>query len=199
METKNLSSKACELLIEQMAAAQAEILKNETLISQIKKAIYLSKKSLIEELINGKVFKIDDRQYVALRFDSHQYDDGNMLFSIYFGLDPHQAVQLKPKYLSREEKKLLKQYTEYFDLCKEGVYINGYEAVSVCQDLFKQKHHFLLYRVCEWDIKLEKALCKGFFNGTCLKVPVRQEDGINEVPLEDLVYTSGSYDDVCVL
>jgi len=199
MEKTNLSSKACELLYEQIATAQAEILKNETLISQIKKAIYLSKKNMVEELIDGKVFKIDDRQYVALKFDTFQYDNGDMYFSIFFGLDPHQAVQINTKYLGREERKLLKQYTEFFDLCKKGCYINGYEAESVCRELYKQKHHFLLYRVTEWDVKLEKGQCKGFFNGPCLSVPVKQEDGVKQVPLEDLIYTSANYDDICIL
>jgi hypothetical protein len=199
MEKTELSGKACELLFEQIATAQAEILKNETLISQVKKAIYLSKKSMVEELINGKVFKIENRQYVALDFHSYQQDNGDMNFTIYFGLDPHQAVQLKPKNLGREEKILLSQYTELYDLCKKGRCMNGYEAVSVCEELYKQKHHFLLYRVCDWEVKLEKGQCKGFFNGPCLSVPVKQEDGIKQVPLEDLVYTSGDYDDVCVL
>lgn len=66
METSIYSKQVCELLAQQLATEQAEVLKHQAIVEGIQKTIFDKKKEIIKRIVNNYFFSFEDKLYSAL-------------------------------------------------------------------------------------------------------------------------------------
>lgn len=167
------SSEVCELLARELVTEQAELLKHEVLVKEIKAKLIEGKKQLIKKLIVGETFLIDGKKRTALDVAFEDNNEG-IWVSFIFGLYPSEII--KPQDLTEKEKELLKEYCDYLldfkDVLADWA---GRDAIDCARKLWIHEHEMYLTTVEDFDIDLSNATTPGFFEQTGLMVYERDK------------------------
>ena len=175
------------MLAEQMASLQADLVKNEVLVKEIKNVLVEKKKEQIRRCIEGNTFKIDGKGYTALGFNCFDCYD-HIAIRITFGLEPS-SFSFKTKNLNANEKRLVKRYVELYNNGAFAFTDELTKAEFVARELESEKHEAKLTTTYAWDIDYGKTMYKGFFDKTCITLPIHQnDDTVVETDLEDLYW-----------
>ena len=158
----------CEQLARELVTEQAELLKHEVLVKEIKAKLVEGKQQLIRKLISCREFFLDGKNQLALyvSFDE-RWDD--LRVSVTLGLDPDAPTLTAP--LTKKERELFQEYRNMYLYCKESHDDSaGYYAIELAKDLEKLKSGIKLTYVTCWDIDFGKATTPGFFEQSGLVV-----------------------------
>ena len=174
------SSQVCEQLARELVTEQAELLKHETLVKEIKAKLVEGKKQLIRKLIDGKTFLINGKKRTVLLVEFDEYQD-NMRVELTMGLDPDE-IDL-PSSMTRKEKEFLMDYKDYLLIIHEDQSEWAcIDALEIANELKSLKHGIYLSYGTVWEIDFSNATTPGFFEQSGLEV--RDEGGC--YMLEDL-------------
>ena len=170
METNIYSNSVCELLAQQYATEQAEVLKHQAIVESISKTIFDKKKEIIKRIVNNYFFNFDGKVYSALDLDFGECAN-TLIVSITFGEDP---VYIDQEGLTRRETELLKQYWKEFDRSidfkdKEA----GHHAVRAAEDLCWLKNRISLLKHEAYAFNIDHAVKPGFFEETGIRIWTR--------------------------
>lgn len=175
------SSQVCEQLACELVTEQAQLLKHEALVNELKATIVEGKKQLIKKLILGKEFLLEGKRMVAIEISFFERLD-DMEVTVTMGLDPDECIM--PDSATKREQRLLGLYKDSFYSCKEYQdETSGSEASYWAHRLFRLKNHHLLTQ-CFWGrIDFANATTPGFFEQS--GIVIHEENGY--YMLEDLV------------
>jgi hypothetical protein len=155
------SSQVCEQLARELVTEQAEMLKHEALVKEIKAKLIEGKQQLIRKLILGKTFRLEGKKMTALEilFDEK---DGKLQVHIEFGLDPESEVT--PCLLTKNEKQLLKEYRNCLEACCYGLEYMSNDTLEIARRLGCLKNSIILTRCYCWEIDINNTTTPGFFS-----------------------------------
>lgn len=111
MENSFISNQVCELLAHQMVEAQAEVLKHEAIVKNIRQTIVDKKAKIIKEFVFDKLFRIKDKEVIVTKVEARESDNG-ILVILKYAQNPDSAV--KGLELTRKELQLFSDYREAF-------------------------------------------------------------------------------------
>lgn len=175
------SSEVCEQLARELVTEQAELLRHNVLVNEIKEKLYEGKKQLIRKLIQGKPFLINGKKRTALSVGFAELQD-LLRVRVTFGEDPND-VKLPPK-MTRREKDLFWEYTDYMLFFKDELDDwAGKEALVRSGALSMLKNHICVTFPEFWVIDFSNATTPGFFGQSGLEIHTK--DGC--YMLEDMV------------
>ena len=179
-----ISAQVCEQLARELVTEQAEMVKHEALVREIKAKLVDGKKQLIKHLIEGKVFFYDGKKITALHVDFCEEQD-ELRVMITMGHETESRVPSKG--LTRKEKELVYAYKTNVLFLKQGIgNDSGIDAVQAAAELRWLKHGIHLTYCNYWVIDLSNATTPGFYNESGLYV--KRPNGT--FLLEDLVLFS---------
>jgi hypothetical protein len=175
------SSQVCEQLACELVTEQAQLLKHETLVNELKEKIVEGKKQIIKKLILGKEFLLEGKRMIAIKISFFERMD-DMEVTVTMGLEPDECIM--PNSVTKREQRLIDLYKDSFYSCKECHDENsGSEASYWAHRLFRLKNHHLLTQ-CFWGrIDFANATTPGFFEQS--GIVIHEEKGY--YMLEDLV------------
>lgn len=170
MGTRINSKTVCELLAQQLATEQAEVLKHQAIVEGFQKTIFDKKKEIIKRIVNNYFFIIEGRVYSALDLSFGEGGD-KLIVSITFGETP---TDIDLKGLTRREAELLKQYRKDYDrsIDYEDKEANNH-AISVARNLYWLKNKINLLKYETNCIYIDQAIRPGFFEETGIKIRTR--------------------------
>ncbi len=162
------SNEVCEQLARELVTEQAELVKHETLVKEIKAKLVDGKMQLVKHLILGKEFYYDGKKRTALLVDFYNEQDALRLV-ITMGLETEGKVPSKG--LTRKEKELVQDYKTNVYFLKEGYDDeSGIYAIEAADELRWLKHGIHLTYCTYWVIDLLNATTPGFFEESSLYV-----------------------------
>ncbi len=162
------SNQVCEQLARELVTEQAELVKHETLVKEIKAKLVDGKMQLVKHLIVGKEFYYDGKKRTALQVDFYEEQD-TLRLVITMGLETESRVPSKG--LTRKEKELVQEYKTNVHFLKEGHdYESGSYAIDAANELRFLKHRIHLIYCTYWVIDLNNATTPGFFEESGLYV-----------------------------
>ena len=174
------SSQVCGRLACELVTKQAELLKHETLVKEIKAKLVEGKKQLIKKLIERKTFLLNGKKRTVLLVEFDEYQD-NMRVELTMGLDPDE-IDL-PTNMTRKEKELLMDYKDYLLVIHEDQSEWAcIDALEIANELKSLKNGIYLSYVTIGEIDFSKATTSGFFEQSGIEI--RNEGGC--YMLEDL-------------
>ena len=174
------SSQVCEQLARELVTEQAEMLKHEALVKEIKAKLVEGKQQLIRKLIERKTFLLNGKKRTVLLVEFDEYQD-NMRIEMTMGLDPKE-IDL-PTSMTRKEKELLRDYKDCLLFCYEDQSEWAcIDALEIANELKSLKNGIYLSYVTIGEIDFSNATTPGFFEQSGLEV--RDEGGY--YMLEDL-------------
>ena len=170
METSIYSNSVCELLAQQLATEQADVVKHQAIVESIQKTIFSKKKEIIKRIVDTYFFYFEGKRYSALDL-SFGESDGKLIVSINFGIDP---TEIDLEGLTRRETELLKQYRKDFERSidyedKEACS----HAISVARSVYWLKNRINLLRFETNSIHIDQAISPGFFEETGINIRTR--------------------------
>lgn len=181
MNKNFFNNQVCEQLARELVTEQAELLKHETLVKEIKAKLVEGKRQLIKKLIEGKDIYLDGRKRTALLV-SFEVEEDRMMVVVTMGLEAdHFTV---PRNLTKREKELVQDYKFFLDSCKGEFYEDdGVEAIEVADKLAELRNQIRLTYCTAWEIDFCNATTPDFFENSGLEV--HRENG--DYLLEDLI------------
>lgn len=180
MKKTFFSTEVCKHLACELVTEQAQLLKHEALVNELKAAIVEGKKQLIKNLILGKEFLLEGKRMVAIEISFFERMD-DMEVTVTMGLDPDECIMHNP--VTKQEQRLIDLYKDSCYSCKEYQDENsGSEASNLAGRLLRLKNHHLLTQ-CFWGrIDFANATTPGFFEQS--GIVIHEENGY--YMLEDL-------------
>ena len=174
------NGQVCEQLACELVTEQAQLLKHETLVNELKAAIVEGKKQLIKNLILGREFLLEGKRMVAIEISFFERLD-DMEVTVTMGLDPDECILQNP--VTKREQKLIDLYKDSLYLCKEYQdEYTGSEASNLADRLLRLKNHHLLTQRFWGRIDFANATTPGFFEQSI--IVIHEENGY--YMLEDL-------------
>jgi len=175
------SSQVCEQLACELVTEQAQLLKHETLVNELKEKIVEGKKQIIKKLILGKEFLLEGKRMIAIKISFFERMD-DMEVTVTMGLEPDECIM--PNSVTKREQRLIDLYKDSCYSCKEYQDENSGSDASYWADrLLRLKNHHLLTQ-CFWGrIDFANATTPGFFEQS--GIVIHEENGY--YMLEDLV------------
>lgn len=177
------SSQVCEQLARELVTEQAEVVKHESLVKEIRRKLIQGKQQLIKKLLMGKELFVDGKRRVVLNLEFDMCDD-IMKVLITTGQNPDNIFM--PCSLTKRESELVRNYKYYLQECQDSQ--NGESgplAVETANELCGLKNQITLTRINYCDVDFSNATTPGFFEQSGLVV--RKCDGNGFCMLEDLI------------
>lgn len=183
--TKNFfSNKVYQLLIQQLATEQAEVVKHQAVVDGIKNRIFEAKKSLIMDKILDDAFLIDGKKVYAIEVQVDQKENEISVF-VRFAVSPEYAIQ-EGIILTKREAELFAEYREAFEQYLHSVDGTIIERlINLAYSLIRLKNHVSLYDYQSWDFPYEDADQPDFFKRTGLTTGEYKGYTTNQLMLED--------------
>ncbi len=177
------SSEVCKQLACELVTEQAEVVKHESLVKEIRGTLILGKQQLIKKLLMGKELFVDGKKRVVLNLEFDMCDD-IMKVLITSGQNPDNIFM--PCSLTKRESELVRNYKYYLQECQESSNEEfGPLAVETANELSCLKNQITLTRINYCDVDFSNATTSGFFEQSGLVV--RKGDGNGFCMLEDLI------------
>ena len=186
MYKNNNSIKTCELLAQQLIEEQAEALKHEAIVKDIKKAIMNKKMAVVSNLVEGKVFQFDNKRVIVL--DVNYHESGNCFYvGITFGEIPSSATTgLK---LTKKESEVIECYAYALDHCSRHFEKDWYLlAADYANYLAKLKNGIKLISHSLYRFDFDEAIEPDFFKKTGITINQFQGCSNKKVLLEETIY-----------
>ncbi len=188
MEKRKLSKLACCQLAKQLVEEQAELVKHQTLVDMLRKAIIVKKKEVIKDLVGGRILKIENRRMALLSVEVEEHYNKIRIVT-WLGQEPNEAI--KGLKLTAIEKKLMREYERAFGRCyNESSDSDAWseKALYSGERLMRLKNRMsVLYRSSDY-FEYDDATDPNFFNTTSIVID-RCGRGVcaRETRLEDTV------------
>ena len=168
MEKSNISIKTCELLAKLLIEEQAEALKHEAIVKDIKKTIMDKKMEVVSNLVEGRVFEFDNKETIV--FDVKSFEmKGRFYIELTFGQLPASAtfgVQL-----TKKESELMDQYARALDHCCHCFQSDWYSIASrAANALADLKNGIRLIERSTYGFNFDDAIDPDFFKKTGITV-----------------------------
>ena len=162
------SSQVCKELACDLVTEQAELLKHESLVEQIKTKLVEGKQQLIEHLILGKELYYKGKKRTALHVNFYLEGD-KMEVVVTMGIAPDGLVPRNR--LTKKERMLVDDYKDLLYCCKNRSYENCFrDTLKVADELRSLKNGICLTNEPCWVIDFGNATTPGFFEQTRLEV-----------------------------
>ena len=170
MEKRKLSKQACCQLAKQLVEEQTEMLKHQTLVDALRKAIREKKKDVIKDMAGGRTLIIRDKRMILLSVEVEEYY-GKPRIVTRLGQEPYDAI--KGLKLTATEKKLMREYESAFSRCanecpdsdawaEKAQYLGG--------RLLRMKNSLDLIDCCCDYFAYDDATDPDFFNATGVEI-----------------------------
>lgn len=178
-----VSNSVCELLAQQLVEEQAEVIKHQGTVNNIKLAIRVKKTEVIKKLVEGRMYKFEGKRVIVIEVSSFESKDG-IFVMLSFAEDP--ASVNKQTSLTKREKDLLAKYSEAFKHCRHRFdeYWRG-EALRAAYALGSLKHGINLLDERLWEFSFDQAKDPDFFKTSGITVDAFRGCGYENVLLED--------------
>ena len=182
MAKENYSNQVCELLAKQLVEEQAEVMKHEAVVDNIKQTIVDKKVAIIKGILLHRAVKLDGGVYYLSEIYSHI--DGTT-FTIEIGLVISLSSISRNYTLSPREKVLVKEYEERFPYYISD--LNNYheEIFGMMRKMVRMKNRINLSTGIHRTFRFDDATDPNFFKKT--GIVMGSYDGISsrEVMIED--------------
>jgi hypothetical protein len=178
-----VSNSVCELLAQQLVEEQAEVIKHQGTVNNIKRTILKKKTEVIKKLVEGRMFKFEGKRVIVIEVSSFESEDG-IFVMLSFAEDPVSVN--KQTSLTKREKELLAKYSEAFKHCRRHFdEYWGSEALRAAYALGSLKHGISLLDERYWEFSFDKAKDSDFFKTSGITVDAFRGCGYENVLLED--------------
>lgn len=180
-----ISAQVCEQLARELVTEQAELLKHEAIVENIKKAIMEKKTEIVKKVAERKLFLYGGKRFIVLGVSSIEADN-RIFMMMEFCEYPGKAIG--ELHLTRREKELLEQYKAAFSFCL----MNNDESwehdlfSAACQ-LARLKNSIHLTEGRFWEFSFDEASNSDFFKMSGIDLGMAPGVGINPIMLEDAV------------
>jgi hypothetical protein len=162
------SNQVCGLLAQQLVEEQAEVVKHEAVVKELKNAIISRKVEVVSNLVEGRVFDFDNKQVIVLDIDSYEVDDGFYIELIFGELPTSATLGFQ---LTKRESELLSKYTYAIDRCSRNFDRNWYiRANDVANELANLKNGIKLIERSLYGFNFDDAIDPDFFKKTGITV-----------------------------
>ena len=121
------SNQVCGLLAQQLVEEQAEVVKHEAVVREIKKAIIDKKMEVVSNLVEGRVFEFDNKEAIVFDVDSFEVKGGFFIELTFGQLPPSATLGLQ---LTKKESELMDQYAKALDHCCHCFQSDWYNIAS---------------------------------------------------------------------
>jgi hypothetical protein len=181
---KIISSQVCGLMAQQLAEAQAEIVKQEGVVRALKQAIIEAKTAVVKNAVKGRLFKFSGMRMKVLEMFVDETDAG-MLIQLFLGAEPKSVLQ---KYqLTKAEQRCMNVYEDAY----KNSYLQGDQsfaktAIRAGEKLRRLKNKLELIRVAWQNIDYSEALDPKFLKGTGIRTNEFRGISPDPVMLDDL-------------
>ena len=178
-----VSNSVCELLAQQLVEEQAEVIKHQGTVNNIKRTILEKKTEVIRKLVEGRMYKFEGKRVIVIEVSSFESQDG-IFVMLSFAEDP--ASVNKQTSLTKREKELLEKYSEAFKHCRHHFdEYWGSEALRAAYALGSLKHGINLLDERYWEFSFDEAKDPSFFKTSGITVDAFRGCGYENVLLED--------------
>jgi len=181
---KIISSQVCGLMAQQLAEAQAEIVKQEGVVRALKQAIIEAKTAAVRYAVVGRLFRYEGMKSKVLEMFVVETDCG-MLVQLYMGAESKSVLQ---KYqLTKAEQRCMNVYEDAY----KNSYLQGDQsfakaAIRAGEKMRRLKYKLELIRVAWQKIDFSEALDPKFLKGTGIRTSEFRGMSPDPVMLDDL-------------
>ena len=162
------SNQVCGLLAQQLVEEQAEVVKHEAVVKEIKKAIISRKVEVVSNLVEGRVFDFDNKQTIVFDVDSYEVE-GGFYIELTFGQIPTSAIW--GVQLTKKESELMDQYAKALDHCSHCFQSDWYKIASrTANALADLKNGIRLIERSTYGFNFDDAIDPDFFKKTGITV-----------------------------
>ena len=168
MNEKNFPPKLCELLAQQLVEEQAELVKREAVVEQIKCSLREKKMEVIKRRLVGRVIRYNHRKFIVTEIERDDYDNG-LFVMVRLGEIPN--AYLERTDLTKREKELLLDYKEALKSCRWNLTPQRSERVrDAVEQIRPLKHGINLEEFFNGCFNFEEFSQPGFFNHSGITV-----------------------------
>lgn len=162
------SNQVCGLLAQQLVEEQAEVVKHEAVVKEIKKAIISRKTEVVSNLVEGRVFNFDNKEVIVLKVDSFEVEAG-FFIELTFGQLPASATL--DVQLTKKESELMDQYAKALEHCCRCFQNDWYSIASrAANALVDLKNGVKLIERSMYGFDFDDAIDPDFFKITGITV-----------------------------
>lgn len=185
MENSFISNQVCELLAHQMVEAQAEVLKHEAIVKNIRQTIVDKKVEVIKDIVTGKLFRIKDKTMIVTSVEGHETENG-ILVIMKYAQEPDSAVVGLT--LTRRELNLFSDYREAFTRYVDSFDRDWiYRAEIAASNLSLLKNGIKLTDLHFCSFSFSEARNPEFYEKTGVYVGYEYGVSVKRLMLEDVV------------
>ena len=184
MAKEKYSNQVCELLARQLVEEQAEAMKHEAVVNNIKQTIVDKKVEVIKKMLHYRGVKYDDGVYYLAEIYSCI---NGTTFTIELGMviDPKSIIENYT--LSARENVLLQEYKERFPCYRSNLNSYHEEIGSMIGKMARLKNGILISACIHHTFNFDEATDPDFFKKTGFTTGRFQSYTANEQMLEDCI------------
>ena len=192
MTNRNLSNQVYELLAQQLAAEQAEVIKHEAIVESIKQSILNKKLDVIQRVIGGKLFRHEGKRFIVLYESAYDTESGiSVIMS--FCEDPDDYLDGAGG-LTKKEIDLLGKYKVAFSHCIWNQDADWrIELFGASNQLARLKNDIRLIKTMFWEFSYDEACDPEFFKRSGITLGTATGVGCKRIMLEDTIIKQDRY------
>lgn len=184
MAKENYSNQVCELLARQLVEEQAEVMKHEAIINNIKQTIAEKKVEVIKDILYYSGVKYGDGVYYLAEIYS-RIEGTKFIIEIGMVVDPE---SIKENYtLSAREKALLQKYEDKFPDYQSCLNCYHEEIRDMMHKMYRMKNGITLRSYFHHTFNFDEATDPDFFKKTGFTTGRFQSYTTHEEMLEDCI------------
>ena len=184
MAKENYSNQVCELLAKQLVEEQAEMMKHEAVINNIKQAIVDKKVEVIKNKLHYRGVKYDGGVYYLAEINSH-IEGTKFIIEIGMLVDPKSIT--KDYTLSPREKDLLQEYKERYLYYSSNLNSYHEEIRGMMRKMYRMKNSIILLAYFHHTFNFDEAIEPDFFKKTGFTTGRFKSYTTHEETLEDCI------------